>query len=73
MSGLEVFTFVNSIDISDQQGKEIILLFQDESIQSQNTFYTDSMGMELQKRVLNYRPTWDLVVSQPAAGNYYPI
>eukprot|EP01016_Furgasonia_blochmanni_P040297 TRINITY_DN5123_c0_g1_i6.p1 TRINITY_DN5123_c0_g1~~TRINITY_DN5123_c0_g1_i6.p1 ORF type:complete len:281 (+),score=95.72 TRINITY_DN5123_c0_g1_i6:916-1758(+) len=29
--------------------------------------------MEMQKRVLNYRPTWNLQVNEPVAGNYYPI
>ncbi len=24
-------------------------------------------------RVLNYRPTWPLIVTQPVAGNYYPV
>lgn len=27
----------------------------------------------MQKRVLNYRPTWTLQVSQPVSGNYYPV
>mmetsp|Transcript_5906 Transcript_5906/g.5153 ORF Transcript_5906/g.5153 Transcript_5906/m.5153 type:complete len:92 (+) Transcript_5906:2272-2547(+) len=31
------------------------------------------MGMELQKRKFNFRPTWDLVVHQPVSGNYYPV
>lgn len=22
---------------------------------------------------MNYRPTWNLVVTQPVAGNYYPV
>ena len=43
------------------------------SIKNNNTFYTDSMGMELQKRILNYRPTWKLQNTQPVSGNYYPI
>ena len=37
------------------------------------TFYTDSNGLEEQVRILNYRPTWPLVVNQPVAGNYYPV
>ena len=24
------------------------------------TFYTDSNGLEMQKRILNYRPTWNI-------------
>ena len=25
------------------------------------------------KRVLDYQPTWDLNVTEPIAGNYYPV
>ena len=35
--------------------------------------YTDSNGREFVKRQRNYRPTWDLTVYQPVAGNYYPV
>ena len=31
------------------------------------------MGLEMQKRILNFRPTWTLNVTQPVAGNYYPV
>jgi len=72
-TGLELQSFVDSIDISDNQGKEVVLVVTAPSIQNGNTFYTDSMGMEMQKRVLNFRPTWDLKVTQPIAGNYYPV
>jgi len=71
--GIELQTFINSISISDNQGKEIVMIVEAPNIQNKDTFYTDSMGMELQKRVLNYRPTWKLEVNQPIAGNYYPI
>jgi hypothetical protein len=27
----------------------------------------------LQKRVLNHRPTWNLEVFEPSAGNFYPV
>jgi hypothetical protein len=42
------------------------------------TFYTDSNGLEMQKRVLNYRPTWDIQANyndslQNVTANYYPI
>jgi hypothetical protein len=26
-----------------------------------NTFYTDSNGLEMQERVLNFRDTWELI------------
>ncbi len=71
--GMELQTFVNSISVSDGQGKEVVLIVETPGINNQNTFYTDSMGMEMQKRVLNYRPTWDLQVVQPISCNYYPV
>ena len=37
------------------------------------TFYTDANGREMQKRVRDKRPTWDLQVQEPVAGNYYPL
>lgn len=40
---------------------------------SNNTFYTDSNGLEMQQRVLNQRPTWNLTTDEPISANYYPI
>ena len=40
---------------------------------SKDTFYTDSNGREMIKRVRNERPTWDLDVTEPVSGNYYPL
>jgi len=39
------------------------------------TFYTDSNGMEMQKRILNHRGSYTLVVDKmdKVAANYYPI
>jgi hypothetical protein len=42
------------------------------------TFYTDSNGLAMQKRVLNYRPTWDIEANynesnQNITANYYPV
>jgi len=71
--GVELQTFVNSISVDDGQGKEVVLIVEVPSINNQNNFYTDSMGMEMQRRVLNYRPTWNLQVVQPISSNYYPI
>lgn len=40
---------------------------------SGDEFYTDSNGREMLKRKLNFRPSWNLDVKQPVAGNYYPV
>lgn len=42
-------------------------------------FYTDSNALEMQKRILNFRPTWDIKKTNLAASNenvtanYFPI
>ena len=61
-----------SIPISDNFGKEISMRISS-GVKSGDEFYTDSNGREMLKRTLNYRPTWDLDVSEPVAGNYYPL
>lgn len=38
-----------------------------------DTLYTDANGREYLKRVRNVRPTWNLTVTQPESGNYYPL
>ena len=37
------------------------------------TFYTDTNGLEMQKRVVNNRPDFTLVTDEFASSNYYPI
>lgn len=60
-------------------GYEVIANFHVENFDNNQTFYTDSNGLEMQKRILNYRPTWDLVNTnykdslENVTANYYPI
>lgn len=42
-------------------------------LKSASTFYTDSNGRELIKRIRNYRETYEYTDDEPVAGNYYPI
>ncbi|XP_068670671.1 lysosomal alpha-mannosidase-like isoform X1 [Montipora foliosa] len=63
---------VGPIPIADNWGKEIISRF-DTDIQSNQVFFTDANGREMQQRKVNYRPTWKLNVTEPVAGNYYPV
>jgi hypothetical protein len=56
---VEVETFVNSIDVTDGQGKEVIIALTSQ-VDNQNTFITDSNGLDFQERKINFRPSWDL-------------
>jgi len=58
---------------TNPQGMEVTVNFQTMDIDNNNTFYTDSNGLEMQKRRLNYRPTWNLNTTQNASANYYPV
>ena len=85
--GTEVDTTITLTDLDDfiqfetysrgipksKHGKEVIVRFILEDLYNDGVFYTDSMGLEMQRRQLNYRPSWDYEVVEPIAGNYYPI
>eukprot|EP01063_Lacrimia_lanifica_P011272 TRINITY_DN1808_c0_g1_i8.p1 TRINITY_DN1808_c0_g1~~TRINITY_DN1808_c0_g1_i8.p1 ORF type:complete len:1110 (+),score=493.11 TRINITY_DN1808_c0_g1_i8:91-3420(+) len=56
-------------------GKEVIVRYSTD-IKSDGTFYTDSNGLEMIKRQYNKRgPSYPAVynITEPVAGNYYPI
>ncbi|KAJ8675630.1 hypothetical protein QAD02_011416 [Eretmocerus hayati] len=63
---------VGPIPIQDKIGKEIVTKYSS-NIKNNGEFYTDSNGREMLKRKLNYRPTWDLTLSETISGNYYPV
>lgn len=69
---LEVTWTAGPIDIDDGLGKELALRYET-NLSTGSTFYTDANGREMQKRILDYRPTWDLKVEEPVSGNYYPL
>ena len=60
-------------------GYEVVAQFNVLDFHNNKTFYTDSNGMEMQKRILNYRPTWDFAgtnlrdSNENVTGNYYPV
>eukprot|EP00850_Spirogloea_muscicola_P002507 SM000009S23636 [mRNA] locus=s9:1224350:1238286:+ [translate_table: standard] len=68
----EVEYTVGPIPIDDNLGKEVITRLTT-NMDTGNVFYTDSNGRDYIKRVLNYREDWELNVTQPVAGNYYPV
>ncbi|KAG0473150.1 hypothetical protein HPP92_015007 [Vanilla planifolia] len=57
---------------SDGVGKEVFTQLTSDMV-TNKTFYTDSNGRDFIKRVRNYREDWNLTVTQPIAGNYYPL
>lgn len=44
--------------MGDTAGKEVIVTFQGK-IENNNIFYTDSNGLEMQKRQIDFRPSWN--------------
>lgn len=60
------------IAVNDSLGKEIVNKFSS-NLGSNGEFYTDSNGREMLKRIRNFRPTWKVNLSEPIAGNYYPV
>lgn len=64
---------LNSFFFSDDvNGKEVISRFTT-NLKTNSAFYTDSNGRELLKRIRNFRPTWQLKLSEEISGNYYPV
>ncbi|XP_059158649.1 lysosomal alpha-mannosidase-like [Physella acuta] len=64
---------VGPIPVSDGIGKEVITRFNIPGWGNKGVFYTDANGRELLERKINYRPTWNVTIPEPVAGNYYPI
>jgi len=71
-SFIEVEWTVGPIPFKDDLGKEIVSIWRTD-IATDQTFYTDSNGRDMQKRVINHRPTWKLDVTDPVSGNFYPV
>jgi hypothetical protein len=44
-------------------GSEVTANWLCTDIDNKDTFFTDSNGLEMQKRVLNYRETWDFTTT----------
>ena len=72
MDYVELEYTVGPIPFEDGLGKEIISKFST-SLDTKGVWYTDANGRSMQKRVRNFRPTWKLNQTEPAAGNYYPV
>ncbi|XP_018301818.1 lysosomal alpha-mannosidase isoform X1 [Mycetomoellerius zeteki] len=69
---IEFDWLIGPIPVKDKIGKEIVTRYSS-NLQTDKTFYTDSNGREMLKRVRNYRSTWNLKLMEPISGNYYPV
>jgi len=59
-------------------GHEVVMDFKVDKLNNNQTFYTDSNGLEMQERILNYRPTWNISLNYEEhndniSANFYPI
>jgi hypothetical protein len=72
---VEIEYTIGPIPIDDGRGKEVVTRYSSTTgIPNSNaTFYTDANGREFQRRQRNHRPSWDLSVYEPVAGNFYPV
>jgi len=61
------------IPLIDNKGREVVAKWAFDGIGDQDTFYTDSNGLEMQKRVRNARPDFSLETEMLVNDNYYPI
>ncbi|KMT06844.1 hypothetical protein BVRB_6g151860 [Beta vulgaris subsp. vulgaris] len=68
----EIEFTIGPISVADGIGKEIVTQIKT-TMKTNKTFYTDSNGRDFIKRIRDNRADWELKVSQPIAGNYYPI
>ena len=72
---LKVDATLFGIPLNSKVGQEVTINFHTE-INNEQVFYTDSNGLEMQRRQLNYRQSWNLTVYDygvNVTANYYPI
>ena len=61
------------IPLIDNKGREVVAKWTFAGVDNESTFYTDSNGLEMQKRVKNFRPDFTLDTKMKVNDNYYPI
>lgn len=62
----------------EYDGYEVVAKWKVSNFDNNETFYTDSNGLEMQERILNYRPSWNFSENladsnENITSNYYPI
>ena len=79
LNTIKVVVDMDSLPQIDWRGFEVVVDFSLKGFENNQTFFTDSNGLEMQQRWLNYRPTWDLIHTnykdslENVTANYFPI
>lgn len=71
-NAVEVEWTVGPVPLEDGVGKEVIVKFSSD-LRSQGKVWTDSNGRDFMLYERNKGHSFDLVQTEPVAGNYYPI
>lgn len=63
---------------SVNDGFDVVAQFKVQNMNNNKTFYTDANGLGMQKRILDYRPSWDFTYDydyqvENVTANYYPV
>ncbi|KAK5639939.1 hypothetical protein RI129_010750 [Pyrocoelia pectoralis] len=69
---IEFDWIVGPLSYVNKLGIEVITRYITD-LDNEATFYTDSNGRQLIKRVRNHRPTYEYTNEEPISGNYYPV
>ncbi len=72
-TGFELETSLNPIYVDDFKGKELVLEIRSPNIDNEDTFYTDSNGLWLEKRVKDHRWSFSAPELKTPSSNYYPV
>lgn len=71
----ESVSFIFFVTVNDHRGKEVILHYQTDKVKNEKTFWTDSNGRQMMKRILNFQPDFKSTAHtrEPVSSNYYPV
>jgi len=61
------------IPLVDNKGREVVAKWNFDGIDNEDVFYTDSNGLEMQRRLKDARPDFTLDTKMKVNDNYYPI
>lgn len=66
---IEIETLLDELPVHDGVGKEVVLIISGTGIKNKGVFYTNSNGLENQKRIRNSV----VHINESVSGNYYPV